>query len=190
MKKIKINEAKKAGEIFAEIFTDYDLYNLIFTKNERQQKRISYFFTYEVYSSLNSTYEFDDFKAIATVVRPGDKKTNPARLFLNPLYAAKFLFATGIKAIKIGSEYMRFAEKASSKYYNPETDCYIKNIGVIKECRGQGYLRKMVNDLCGEMPVVLETHLESNVTIYEKLGFSIMEIFDFHGKKHYVMKKF
>lgn len=190
MRKITKKEAKKAGRIFAGIFSEYDLYDLIFKKDEKQEKRISYFFTYEVYSSLNSTYEFDDFKALATVIKPGERETNPLKLFLNPLYALKFLFSTGLKSIRIGKEYMEFAENTSAEYYNPSTDCYIKNIGVIKECRGQGYLKRMIDEICGDMPVILETHLDTNVRIYEKLGFKVLNVKDFHGKKHYVMKRF
>ena len=79
-------------------------------------------------------------------------------------------FATGTRALKLAGEYLRFAEAISAKYYDPAHDAYVKNIGVAACARGQGRLHRMLDELCGDLPVYLETHDENNVAIYEHMG--------------------
>lgn len=191
MRLITKKEGKKASKIFANIFNEYDLYDLIFKRDKNMEKKIYYFFSFEVFSAINFTYEFDDFKAIASIKKPGDKETNPYKyLLLKPGFVLGFLFWTNRKAAKIALNYMDYAEEVAKKYYNPETDCYIKNIGVVKEYRNQGYLRRMIDEICGDKPIYLETHDAKNVEIYKKLGFVLLEESDFMGKIHYAMKRF
>lgn len=47
----------------------------------------------------------------------------------------------------------------------------------------------MLDEICGDMPICLETHDETNVAIYQKLGFILLETVDFHGVNHYFMKR-
>lgn len=59
------------------------------------------------------------------------------------------------------------ADEVAKKYYNPKTDCYVKNIGVRKEFRGQGKLKGMLKEFCGDLPIYLETQDENDVAIYK-----------------------
>ena len=91
--------------------------------------------------------------------------------------------------ISLLKEYVAFAQGFAEKYYDPATDCDIKNIGVAKSARGKGLLRKALNELCSDMPVYLETHTQENVSLYEHLGFQLLESAPFHGYTHYCMKR-
>lgn len=163
---------------------------MFFKWNGKQAKGIYYFFRYEVYAAADFTYVYDDdFSALASVKRPGDKDRNTGKLWSNPFFTLAFGIYSRRKARALAAEYFEFADRVASKYYNPDTDCYIKNIGVDKSKRGQGILTKMIDELCGDMPVFLETHLESNVAIYKKLGFELVDESDFHGYTHYAMKR-
>lgn len=187
MRKIRQDEIGKVSRLFTEIFADYEAYRLFFLDEKKLARGIEAFFRYEIYASQEYTWVDEDLLSAAAVKCPGDKDRDPQTLFLNPFYAIRFLSATGMRAVKLAGEYLRFAENISQKYYVPERDCYIKNIGVALEARGQGRLRRMIDELCGEYPIYLETHDENNVAIYEHLGFTVLEAVDFHGYTHYAM---
>ena len=129
----------------------------------------------------------EDFLAAAAVKCPGDRDRDPKRIFYNPFAAISFLTDTGVRAMKLAGEYLRFAEEISARYYDPRRDAYIKNVGVAPEARGQGRLHRITDELCGDLPVYLETHDENNVAIYEHMGFKVCEAADFHGYTHYAM---
>ncbi len=190
MRKISANEVKKTSLVFSEIFKDYYAYDIFFPRDGKQRKKIYYFYRYEVYAAKRYTYVFDDgFGALCCVKKPGDKDSNPSVQFLNPFFAIAFFATCGIKAIRLAGEYMKFAEKISARHYNPNTDSYIKNVGVAENMRGKGMLKKMLSELCGDMPIYLETHLDENVVIYEKLGFKVVAKEEWHGITHYAMKR-
>lgn len=190
MRKIKENEIVKASERFAEIFKDYTPYESIFhcKKTFRDCVRLS--LLYEVYEGADYTYTLDDdMTALATIKRPGDVPRDMKPLWKMKGYKKNFLCAMGIKGAVRVLKYINFASGFADKYYNPATDCYIKNIGVVENRRGQGILKQMLEELCGDMPIYLETHLASNVEIYKHLGFELLEAVPFHDCVHYCMKK-
>ena len=47
----------------------------------------------------------------------------------------------------------------------------------------------MIDELCGDSPIYLETHSEENVAIYEHMGFKVCEKVEFHGYHHYAMRR-
>lgn len=188
MRKIKNNEVKKVCKEFTQTFKSYKAYEIFFPKKDLN-KGVYYFFRFEVSAARNYTYVDGDYDVIASVKKPGDKDCNPALQFVNPFFAVAFYVATGNFAISLASEYVSFADKIAKKYYNPLTDCYIKNIGVAERARGKGLLRKAIDELCGDSAVYLETHDEKNVEIYRHLGFELCEVADFHGVNHYAMRR-
>ena len=191
MKLIKNNDINRACAVFAEMFEDYPLYSTLLGTEGDLKKKIYYLFKVEVSLGKRYTYANEDFTAICSIIRPDDKgnERSLASLFVNPFFAIRFFKAVSRKEAKIAMEYVSFAEQVSEPFYNPETDCYIKNIGVAKASRGRGLLRTMLDEICGDMPICLETHDETNVAIYQKLGFILLETVDFHGVNHYFMKR-
>lgn len=191
MKLIKNNDINRACAVFAEMFEDYPLYSTLLGTEGDLKKKIYYLFKVEVSLGKRYTYANEDFTAICSIIRPDDKgkERSLASLFVNPFFAIPFFKAVSSKEAKIAMEYVSFAEQVSEPFYNPETDCYIKNIGVAKASRGRGLLRAMLDEICGDMPICLETHDETNVAIYQKLGFILLETVDFHGVNHYFMKR-
>lgn len=190
MRKIRSDEQKAVSAKFAEIFKDYKAYDAFFPRDEKQQRKIYYFYRYEVYSSVDYTYTSDDnYTSLCSVKRPGDRDNDPKKLLADPIFFIKFIAATGVKACRLASGYMRFASEFANKFYDPQTDCYIKNIGVSAEARGQGRLKSMIDELCGGSPIYLETHDENNVKIYEHLGFEVVGSGAWYGITHYAMKR-
>lgn len=189
MRKIRKDEIGKVSRLFTDIFAEYEAYRLFFSDEKKLAKGMEAFFRYEIFASQDYTWVEEDFLSAAAVKCPGDKDHDPRLLFLSPVYTLSFFTAVGAHARKLAAEYLRFAEEISSKYYDPARDAYIKNIGVALQARGQGRLRLMTDELCGDLPVYLETHDENNVTIYEHMGFRICESADFHGYTHYAMRR-
>lgn len=191
MKLINNNDINRACAVFAEMFEDYPLYSTLLGTEGDLRKKIYYLFKVEVSLGKRYTYANEDFTAICSIIRPDDKgkERSLASLFVNPFFAISFFKAVSRKEAKIAMEYVSVAEQVSEPFYNPETDCYIKNIGVAKASRGRGLLRAMLDEICEDMPICLETHDETNVAIYQKLGFILLETVDFHGVNHYFMKR-
>ena len=164
MRKIRPDEVKKVSKLLAQIFNGYAAYELFFPEEKKRLKGIEIFFRYEISASRNYTYVSDDF-------------------------AFSFFGVAGAKSAKLAKEYVALSADIASRHYNPATDCYIKNIGVAAEARGQGRLRLMIDELCGDSPIYLETHSEENVAIYEHMGFKVCEKVEFHGYHHYAMRR-
>lgn len=145
---------------------------------------------FELTLGADYTYVYDeDFSALATIKRPLDKERKSAAFWRNPIRTISFFSIVGIKSAKLAADYVAFAKSVAKNYYNPDTDCYIKNIGVIESARGQGILRKMIEELCSGFPVILETHSADNVEIYKKLGFELLEALPYRTEIHYIMKR-
>lgn len=190
MRKLKEDEIKRAAATFADIFKEYEAYRYLFPHKTLRQKRMYYSFIYELYAGLDYTYVYDeDFSAIATVKKPSDVERDTRDLWKNPIFAVKMFLYEGAGAIRRAQAYMNFADVYAQKYFNPETDCYVKNIGVVSSARGKGILRRVIDETCGDMPVFLETHDENNVKIYEHLGFEALEAVPYANYTHYVMKR-
>ena len=188
MKKIKKNEIKKASKVFTEIFKDYEAYDVLFGRKNRLN-RMYYLFRAEVYCAQNFTYKDGDFCALCSIKTPSDKEIELKSAFKNPFFDVAFFLNVGFKQAKIAKAYVDMADGVASKYYNPQTDCYIKNIGVRKEFRGQGKLKGMLKEFCGDMPIYLETQDENDVAIYKKLGFEVCEIVKWKGITHVAMRR-
>lgn len=136
----------------------------------RQKNRLSrmyYLFRAEVYCAQNFTYKDGDFCALCSIKTPSDKEIELKSAFKNPFFTIAFFLNVGFKQVKIAKEYVDMADEVAKKYYNPKTDCYVKNIGVRKEFRGQGKLKGMLKEFCGDLPIYLETQDENDVAIYK-----------------------
>ena len=188
MRKISKDELKKTSSLFAEMFSDYTPYRLFFD-DKHLAKGTELLFRCEVFCALNYTYTDENFEVIASVKRPGDKDRDLTLLLADPRFSFEAMKVGNSRNISLLKEYVAFAQGFAEKYYNPDTDCYIKNIGVAKSARGKGLLRKALNELCSDMPVYLETHTQENVSLYEHLGFQLLESAPFHGYTHYCMKR-
>lgn len=203
MEKLKRNQIKKACKVFAQIFADYEAYDILFGNDKRRMLRRYYLYRLEVYMAKDFTYVDDDFGALCSIKRPtkiqqdgdgkkiivSDREYSAKPLFYNPFFAIAFFAAVGIKQFRIAVEYVNMADETAKNLYNPNTDYYVKNIGVVKSARGQGRLKRMLNDICGDNPIYLETHDINNVAIYQKLGFELLETVEWRGITHYAMRR-
>lgn len=186
MRKINDDEIIKISEAFTDMFRDYDAYRLFFDE-KHLLSGIRAFFLYEVFTAKNYTYTDGDCAVVASVKLPSDKDVSSALFFDDPVLSREFFNAVDDKTFALAEEYVDFNKSLAGRHYDPSTDCYVKNIGVKKQARGKGLLRKTLSALCGDRPVYLETHSEENVKIYEKLGFFVVERADFHGVTVFAM---
>lgn len=202
MEKLKKSQIKKACRVFADIFSEYEAYDVLFGEDKGLRRRY-YLYRLEVYMARDYTYVDEDFGAICSIKKPSklisdengkvsiqyEKEHSCTPLFFNPFFTLAFFKAVGIEQFKAACEYVKMADEAAKFHYNPHTDYYVKNIGVIKSARGQGRLKCMLNEICGDNPIYLETHDINNVEIYKKLGFELMEAIEWRGITHYAMRR-
>lgn len=203
MEKMKRSQIRKVSKIFADIFSEYEGYDILFGKDKRDLKRRYYLYRLEIYMAKDFTYIDDDFCALCSIKSPskiakddegnqivvGDREYSAKPLFFNPFFDIAFFSAVGIKQFKTALAYVDMAEDVAKRHYNPHTDYYIKNIGVIKSERGKGRLKKMLGEICGDSPIYLETQDDIDVAIYQKLGFELLETVEWRGIKHYAMRR-
>lgn len=203
MEKMKRSQIIKVSKVYADIFSEYEGYDILFGYDKRRFKRRYYLYRLEVYMAKDFTYIDDDFSALCSIKSPskiqqgeegnyvivGDMEYSAKPLFFNPFFGIAFFSAVGIKQFKTALEYVDMAEKVAKRHYNPHTDYYIKNIGVIESERGNGKLKKMLNEICGNNPIYLETQDDIDVAIYQKLGFELLETVEWRGIKHYAMRR-
>lgn len=192
MKKIRPEELAQASKTFAEMFREYDAYSLFFDADTIDEGR-ELFFVCETYEGLPFTYaaydENGDYAAIASVKKPGDKENLLRDMPGYEQFRKRLYEVCGEKALSLACEYLSFSKKTAQKFYDPATDCYIKNVAVAEKARGKGLLKTVICELCGDMPVYLETHNDKNVAVYKKLGFSVKESNSFHGVPFFAMKR-
>lgn len=188
MRKLERREIPHACETLAECFAEYAAYRAILDE-KHLRNGVRWLFRYELHISSEYNYTDDGADVVAAVKRPGDRDRSGSSFFANPFRAAAFLAAVGKYGVSTAREYVRMAENVAAAFYNPETDCYLKNIGVRQSARGRGLLKNTLALLCGDMPVFLETHSEENVAIYERLGFEVCAEVPFYGFTHYAMKR-
>ena len=188
MRKLSTKEIPNACRMLAESFAEYGAYRAILDE-KHFDNGIYWLFRYELHVSSDYNYTDGDTDVVVALKRPGDKDKSDATFFANPFRAAGFLSAVGRRGISVAREYVAMTEETAAKFYNPDTDCYLKNIGVKKSARGKGLLRKALSELCGDMPIYLETHTEENVAIYRRLGFEVCAEVPFYGFTHYAMKR-
>lgn len=189
MKRIENDDIVHICKAFAKIFEDHEPFDFFFPRDKKQLKHILYFFRHEIYTAADYTYTSDDGLGLAAIKGPGDKQRDPADLWRNPIFLLRFLANTPKESRITAQHYLEYVDLVASRHYNPETDYYIEYIGVMPQARGQGRLRKMIDEICGDAPIYLETHDESNYNIYSHLGFELVEKSDFFGLPFYAMRR-
>lgn len=101
-----------------------------------------------------------------------------------------FLFKLGVKTV-IRS--LSFVKVSHSHFPLNQNYCYLLAIGVLPAGQGNGLASKLMNfvlefNKCNKIPVFLETANPTNVEIYKKKGFKVMNTFEPENIKIYFMK--
>ncbi|MEG2450339.1 MAG: hypothetical protein RSB59_00900 [Clostridia bacterium] len=189
MKKISSSDMKEVSKMFAEIFSDYPLYKFFFQDNQNPlQKCIYYYFRFSIFERKTFTYVSEDKTCAAIVQSPKDKKANFLPLLVRNGFFGRFYHVLGKNSIKVWRAYSDFSKKARAEVMQVG-DYYIKSIGVVSSARGRGLMHKMIDELCGNAGIVLETHDTRNISLYENIGFKLVQTLDFRGNNHYLMRR-
>lgn len=187
IRKILKKEIKLAAKKFTEFFYEYKAYDY-FISSENKFFKMYNMFLYELYPTYKFTYVFGDFEGLCVIQKPGDED-------LKNCYKKDFIIQLlniipkdELEKIK---EYINFAKAIAAKYFDKSKDCYVRNLGVNKECRGKGIAKKMIEILSNGKNIYLETHDKNNILIYEKMGFELVyeELFS-ENLIHYCLKKY
>ncbi|MFA9390965.1 MAG: GNAT family N-acetyltransferase [Prolixibacteraceae bacterium] len=103
----------------------------------------------------------------------------------------RFFFEVGFAATQ---HILRMDIKVHRHYPKKQKYYHLYLIGVLPEAQGKGFASQLMNPILVEMekkeiPVYLETANETNINIYEKKGFEIVNIFEEHLHKLVLMRR-
>ena len=187
IRKITEIEIEIAAKKFTEIFYEYKAYDYFITPKNKFEKMYN-MFLYEIFPTYKFTYTIEGYKGLCVMQKPGDED-------LVDCYSVEFI--RKIKTILSKQEieklkrYMDFAKDVSKQFFNKKEDCYVRNLGVVKDYRGQGIARKLIDELSQSRPIFLETHDKNNIEIYTNMGFEVVYEEPFEEDIiHYCLKRF
>lgn len=170
IRKINEKEINIVAKKFTEIFYDYKAYDYFITPDSKFKKMYN-MFLYELYPTYQFTYAIEEYKGLCVMQKPGEGDISNCydKSFIQTIQT--LLSKEEIYKLKT---YINFAKNVSERFFNKHEDCYVRNLGVIKECRGQGTAKTMIDQLSEGRPVFLETHDRNNIEIYSRMGFKVV----------------
>ena len=203
MRKITQDEIEKvADQMLAIFFDEVDVSMVIQGINTDTAKVIirenlygdtEYFFRY------GHVFVTDDMNGIVALI--DGKKFSAFKKTMQSLKSSKIItkVATKEELKLLNSNAKKVQEIHSFKWYKKRKPVpyYLAHIGVVKDKRGQGLCREMMEfvfDYVKEYnsEVVLETFSDNNAAIYEHLGFETVEVVESKDKRikqHRMLKK-
>jgi len=172
---------------FAEAFYDYPLHKYLLPDDatrKRAHPRIGM-----VYATFG--YKFGNMVATSeacegVMLYASGKDVDPTGLQFVQSGALRLLFTRwggmwAARSFKVGK-----AIDTMRRKHAPDPHVYITLLAVLPEHHGKGHARKLLAPLfknadAGRIPCYLETFKAKNVTIYEHLGFELLEECPVHG---------
>ncbi|OLS15458.1 MAG: GCN5-related N-acetyltransferase [Promethearchaeota archaeon CR_4] len=174
------NQVKDVSRVWAESFADYPLYTYTLPDPGNRVELLQVIF------EVVATYAMRYAKLFATSERlegvmgylPADA-IHVSSLRMLKSGAFKIPLKVGRMFLKRLMSVTKHFEHLRAKHAN-FPHIYLWNVGVQPSLKGQGYGSRLIRSLLYDLmprnkPCYLETVLESNVRIYEHLGFQVME---------------
>ena len=191
LRPMKKSEYKQVAKLLAASFCDYPLYQVMFKEYNTKQieEYLRLFYEIDYLTDYKNTYVNDDISVVCNVARPGKKLshfnmlTKPFLLLKNGIHFPKKKIFTLIK-------YVIDSKPIMNKYYNPDTDSYGKIIAIDKNNRNGNLFIQAVNEVYDGSPIYIETHSKTDMLLYKKMGFKLMETWIWQGVECYFMKKY
>jgi len=178
--KLQKNEIRKASVILADAFQSDPLWNKIFENEINKSKKyplvsellLRYCFKYgEIFSSS------ENFEGIMALT-PGKFSYMTMWRLIRSYAIFPFMQLGGNVGRRISLAFAPM-ETDRKKYMRQNSFIYLHIIGVSTENQGKGHGGKLLRELNemsdqAEIPIYLETETETNVKVYKKFGFKIL----------------
>lgn len=176
--RLSSEDKKRAAEVLARAFADYELLTYFYPDEEQRQKLAQTFgmIAVSVCLKYGEVYTVSrEFEGIAAWLPPGKAPFNSWQM-LRSVSPSVILEFGRLGASRMQS-FNRFAD-ALHRRLAPYPHWYLQILGVDPSSQGQGMssrlLKPMLERLDREnIPCYLETNTEKNVAIYDRFGFEL-----------------
>jgi ribosomal protein S18 acetylase RimI-like enzyme len=174
-------------DILTKAFYQNKSFNLIVRQDKKKESRIKKIFDYyfEIHLNNGLIYISDDKKACAMISYSDGRK----QTIKSVLRDIKLLFDLGIGSALKGFRREKLVAnvRPPSKYY------YLLFLGVHPDHQGKGKGSTLMRDITIDnsdlqLPICLETSLQSNVAFYERFGFKIYHEMEFGFPLYFMMR--
>ena len=166
----------EATNVFTEAFMDYPLFKYMVGDSSARSSIYPHFFRLLVKHTIRFGWAYttsENMEGIALWL-PGER--SDISLWSNLTSGAiDLLLAAGLRIAYRSMVFTEFASKLHHEVIN-RPHIYLFQIGVKKKHRGKGYARKLMRPMMAhadseEKPIYLETHDESNLSVYRHYQF-------------------
>jgi len=168
----------KATEVLAKAFYDYPIIQFLLP-NDRE-KKISHFFNVVVKIGVRYGEVFGTSKDFEGVAIWLDSNKHIGLLREIRCGGLSILYNLGFKSFKKCLAFDTFISNLHKEHRNTQHYHYLEFIGVDPIYQGKGFgsklLRNKFKDLKKKgLPIYLDTHSQDNISIYQHLGFKIID---------------
>jgi Acetyltransferase (GNAT) family len=161
-----------------QAFENYPLMTYALPKAERRLKAVTSLYGSILWDCLHrgEVYTTSDCAGVACWLAPGHTSPGLVRLIRSGMFKLPWLFGwTGFRRLQA---YGDLAEKLHHEHA-PADHWYLWAIGVRPEDQGKGIAGRLAAPILARadqqsLPCYLETHVEKNVGVYERLGFEVV----------------
>jgi GNAT superfamily N-acetyltransferase len=192
MRRIKKEEITQIVPVLTSAFSDYEQIQYIFGDLKKKDYIVSKVFEGQMRALFDKgdIYVTDDLKAVCFGY--STKRISIIRIMLkHSMYTYKYYRQL------TKDDYKRLARNSKKSSginnlfwqnkYVKKPYYYIMTVGVDPSMQGKGILKQLLNPIieqCNKenMPIIIETHREINVHIYEKFGFQLVRTFSTKDK--------
>jgi GNAT superfamily N-acetyltransferase len=171
------DQFKPARLTLGQAFENYPLMTYALAKAEARLEAVTSLYGSILWDCLRwgEVYATSDLAGVACWLPPGQTSPSLLRLIRSGMLNLPWLFGwTGFRRLQA---YDHMAHKLHHEHASG-SHWYLWAIGVRPQDQGKGIARQLVAPILARadqdsLPCYLETHLESNVTIYTRLGFAV-----------------
>ncbi|SDZ84482.1 GNAT family N-acetyltransferase [Pedobacter hartonius] len=197
IRQIRSSEIKFLATFLSEIFFDNAAYSTVFPDLVIRKAGLEWLFhkilllneatTYTwiaIDPSVETIQKADDLIATTTLLHPSKRKNGILNYVQFGLVALPFKF--GWDALRNLLKLTDYNDGEINRASNGEPFFYLSMVAVKKDHRGKGIATNLLNylmaqhvdqypDASGPLNLLLTTQLQSNVNLYQKLGFKVIE---------------
>jgi len=173
-------QAKPAAEVLSRAFQNYPLLRYYFPDELKRRKMASFFVSVPVYYGLRygEVYATSTGLEGIAVWLPSENCPMAVWKILRSV-PMSVLFGFG----RYGGSKMRRMDAYIDEIHKrlvPYPHWFLQAVGVDPRYKGQGYASRLLKPMLARideegLPCYLETHDESNVSLYEHFGFTVIE---------------
>ncbi|MBU9674720.1 GNAT family N-acetyltransferase [Planococcus sp. CP5-4] len=179
--KVNKDEIRQATVVLADAFKEDPLFKVLFGDAEKNSYKytsvakfmIRYCYRYgDVYASS------DKFEGIMAITQ--DEYTYMSLWRMIRSGSIFSFFSIGFKSFMMVAGALSPIDETRKKHMKNKSFAYLQIIGVASENQGEGHGGKLLKELIAmtdeaKLPIYLETETESNVRLYERFGFKILD---------------